>query len=145
MKTTLALAAAALLAASVPAMAQTRPNQPPPPANGQNHNQNHGPNHNQGPNQPMRPGQNNQGPQGSGPRPYMPEPGRPGGPNGGPGGDFGRWDSAWGARPPAPPSHFSRSSDWYRHVRACQQRYRSYNPRTDRFVPRPGQTAICRL
>lgn len=58
---------------------------------------------------------------------------------------YGTWDSRWGARPAAPPSHFSRTSDWYRHVRACQQRYRSYNARTDRYVPRQGQTAICRL
>lgn len=57
----------------------------------------------------------------------------------------GRWDSRWGARPPAPPAHYTRTGDWNRHVRACQQRYRSYNPRTDRYVPRAGQTAICRL
>jgi hypothetical protein len=58
---------------------------------------------------------------------------------------YGNWDSRWGARPSTPPSHFTRTSDWYRHVRACQQRYRSYNARTDRYVPRQGQTAICRL
>ena len=59
--------------------------------------------------------------------------------------DYGRWDDRWGARPPAPPRHWTRSSDWYRHVRACQQRYKSYNPRTDTYVPRRGETARCRL
>lgn len=57
----------------------------------------------------------------------------------------GTWNTSWGARPPAPPTHFTRVSDWNRHVHACQVRYRSYNPRTDTFVPRIGQTAICRL
>lgn len=77
---------------------------------------------------------------GSGPRPYMPQPGA------GPGDmSYGRWDSGWGARPPAPPAHFTRHDDWYRHVRACQQRYKSYDPRTDMFVPRAGRTARCTL
>lgn len=58
---------------------------------------------------------------------------------------YGRWDSSWGARPAAPPRHFTRTSDWYRHVRACQQRYRSYDARTDRYTVRRGQTAVCRL
>ena len=58
---------------------------------------------------------------------------------------YGTWQSAWGARPAAPPAHFSRKSDWYRHVRACQSRYRTYNAHTDRYVPRRGQTAVCRL
>lgn len=58
---------------------------------------------------------------------------------------YGRWDNSWGARPAAPPRHFTRTNDWYRHVRACQQRYRSYNPATDRYTVRRGQTAICRL
>lgn len=31
------------------------------------------------------------------------------------------------------------------HQRACAQRYRSYNPRTDRYVVRRGVTARCRL
>lgn len=31
------------------------------------------------------------------------------------------------------------------HQRACAGRYRSYNPRTDRYVVRPGVTARCRL
>lgn len=58
---------------------------------------------------------------------------------------YGRWDAGWGARPAGPPRHFSRQNDWYRHVRACSQRYRSYDARTDRYVVRRGQTAICRL
>lgn len=66
--------------------------------------------------------------------------------NGGPDSDrYGRWDSGWGMRPPAPPRHWSRQNDWYRHVRACSQRYRSYNPRTDMFVVSRGRTAMCRL
>ncbi|WP_349312336.1 BA14K family protein [Brevundimonas subvibrioides] len=58
---------------------------------------------------------------------------------------YGRWDSSWGSRPPAPPRHYTRTADWNRHVRACQQRFRSYDVRTDRYVPRRGQTALCRL
>jgi len=58
---------------------------------------------------------------------------------------YGRWDNSWGARPPAPPRSFTRTADWHRHVRACQQRYRSYTPATDRYTVRPGQTAVCRL
>lgn len=59
--------------------------------------------------------------------------------------DYGRWDDRWGPRPPAPPRHWTRTSDWHRHVHACQQRYKTYNPRTDTYVPRRGQTARCRL
>ena len=58
---------------------------------------------------------------------------------------YGRWDNGWGARPPAPPRHWTRHSDWYRHVRACSQRYRSYDPRTDTFVVRRGVVQRCRL
>lgn len=58
---------------------------------------------------------------------------------------YGSWQSSWGARPSAPPAHFKRQSNWYAHVRACQQRYRSYNPRTDRYTVRVGRTAICSL
>jgi hypothetical protein len=74
--------------------------------------------------------------------------GGPGRDNNGPGRDndqYGRWDSSWGARPAGPPRSFSRHNDWYRHVRACSQRYRSYDARTDRYVVRRGQTAVCRL
>jgi len=58
---------------------------------------------------------------------------------------YGRWDNSWGARPSAPPRRWTRQNDWYRHVRACSQRYRSYNPRTDTYVVRRGRTAMCRL
>jgi BA14K-like protein len=58
---------------------------------------------------------------------------------------YGAWQSSWGSRPPAPPAHFKRQSNWYAHVRACQQRYRSYNPRTDRYTVRAGRTAVCSL
>ena len=58
---------------------------------------------------------------------------------------YGRWESRWGIYPAAPPRHWSRQNDWYRHVRACQVRYRSYNPRTDTFVMRRGVVRRCRL
>lgn len=58
---------------------------------------------------------------------------------------YGRWDNSWGARPAAPPRSWTRQNDWYRHVRACSQRFRSYNPRTDTYVVRRGRTAQCRL
>ena len=58
---------------------------------------------------------------------------------------YGTWNANWGARPPAPPRSFTRTSDWHRHVRACQQRYRSYDASTDRYTVRRGQTAVCRL
>lgn len=85
-------------------------------------------------------------------RPDGNQEGRPNGPDNRPNANrgehrdsYGSWQSSWGSRPPAPPAHFSRRGNWYAHVRACQQRYRSYNPRTDRYVPRAGRTAICRL
>lgn len=58
---------------------------------------------------------------------------------------WGRWDSRWGARPAPPPRHWTRANDWYRHVHACQVRYRSYNPRTDMIVVRRGVVVRCRL
>ncbi len=46
----------------------------------------------------------------------------------------------------APPKHWKQSRDrWDRHIVACQKRYRSYDPRTDRYTIRRGRTAICRL
>ena len=59
--------------------------------------------------------------------------------------NYGEWNARWGARPANPPRTWTRQSDWYRHVRACQVRYRSYDARTDRYVVRRGQTALCRL
>jgi len=32
-----------------------------------------------------------------------------------------------------------------RHVEACKRKYRSYNPRTDRYTVRPGVTRRCTL
>jgi hypothetical protein len=58
---------------------------------------------------------------------------------------YGRWESPWGVRPAPPPRHWGRPNDWYRHVRACQSRYRTYNPRTDTFVARRGVYRRCRL
>ena len=57
---------------------------------------------------------------------------------------WGRWDTHWGARPAAPPRHWRRSSDWYRHVHACQVRYRSYNPSRDMYRTRTAWVR-CRL
>jgi hypothetical protein len=65
--------------------------------------------------------------------------------NGGQADRYGNWNASWGARPSAPPRSFTRTADWHRHVRACQVRYRSYNPATDRYTVRRGQTAMCRL
>jgi len=58
---------------------------------------------------------------------------------------YGSWNNSWGATPPAPPSHWTRKSDWYRHVRACQQRYRSYNARTDTYRTNAGRSNRCAL
>lgn len=58
---------------------------------------------------------------------------------------YGRWDNAWGNRPPAPPKHFTKRGNWHQHVRACSARYRSYNPRTDTYQVRPGVKRTCRL
>lgn len=59
--------------------------------------------------------------------------------------NYGNWDNRWGARPPAPPRHWNKNGDWYRHVRACKQRYRSYDPRTDNFALRRGVNRRCTL
>lgn len=56
---------------------------------------------------------------------------------------YGQWDSRWGSRPPAPPRHWTKTGDWYRHVRACRQQYRSYDPRTDTYRTRSGKTRRC--
>jgi hypothetical protein len=58
---------------------------------------------------------------------------------------YGHWDKSWGTRPPAPPQHFGKEGDWYRHVRACQRAYRSYHARTDSYRGRDGRTLRCRL
>jgi hypothetical protein len=84
----------------------------------------------------------NAGPMNHGPMNHGPGPGRPGA---GPDQMYGTWDDHWGARPPAPPRGWTRHNDWYRHVRACGQRYRSYNPRTDSYTVRRGVYVRCRL
>lgn len=58
---------------------------------------------------------------------------------------YGRWDQSWGARPSTPPKHWTRTSDWHRHVRACQQRFRSYDSRTDTYRTNNGQRRRCAL
>lgn len=58
---------------------------------------------------------------------------------------YGEWKSAWGKAPPAPPKHWSNKGDWHRHVRACQQRYKSYNSRTDTFRTNAGKNVRCTL
>jgi len=58
---------------------------------------------------------------------------------------YGSWSNSWGAAPPAPPAHFTRHNDWYRHVRACQQRFRSYSPRTDSYRTYRGRMVRCTL
>ena len=59
-------------------------------------------------------------------------------------GRYGRWDNAWGRYPAPPPRHWRQNNGWYGHVRACQLRYRSYNPRTDAYFT--GRTWVrCRL
>lgn len=74
--------------------------------------------------------------------PPRPGPGRPPiRPNPG----YGQWNNQWGARPPAPPSFWRNNGDWYRHVRACRQKYASYNPRTDVYVSRKGNRKRCKL
>lgn len=49
------------------------------------------------------------------------------------------------SRVTTPPRSWRGTSSAYQtHVRKCQSRYRSYNPRTNTYTVRPGQTAICR-
>ena len=57
----------------------------------------------------------------------------------------GNWDSKWGSRPSDPPRSWGNRSNWYQHVRACQQRYRSYNSRTDQYAVRRGVYRTCKL
>lgn len=62
------------------------------------------------------------------------------------GNSYGNWNNSWGARPGAPTAAYrGRQNDWYRHVRACQQRFRSYNSRTDSYTVRRGVTRRCTL
>lgn len=57
---------------------------------------------------------------------------------------YGRWDNRWGRHPAPPPRHWRHSNNWYGHVRACQVRYRSYNPARDMYFT--GRVWVrCRL
>lgn len=151
MNSVLIIAAGSLLAAALPAaaLAPQRQSQPHPPPT---------PSHTLAPHMtpaappsqkmaprppaatPMRPPAH----EGTGPRPYQAEAGAMHGEMRGEM-RYGRWEEGWGPRPPAPPHHFTRHEDWYRHVRACQQRYKSYNPRTDMYMARPGHARRCTL
>ncbi|WP_422395635.1 BA14K family protein [Roseomonas mucosa] len=44
--------------------------------------------------------------------------------------------------PPPPPPRAERDPG---HTAACSRRYRSYNPRTDMYVARPGMMRRCTL
>lgn len=113
----------ALLAAPATVSAQGRPDQ------GPQHGQNHGkPQPGPGHAGPGRPGPGTEHGQG---------PGRPN--------QYGNWDNRWGARPGNPPRNWNNRGGWYRHVRACQQRFRSYNPRTDTYQVRRGVVRRCTL
>jgi hypothetical protein len=70
-------------------------------------------------------------------------PGKPGPGNAASNEPYGRWDRNWGSRPPAPPKHWTRKGDWHRHVRACRQKFRSYNARTDTYRTSAGKTRRC--
>ncbi len=82
---------------------------------------------------------NNNGP---GPRP-LGDRDRDGVPNAFDGRDD-RWDNRWG-RPVMAPRHWGQRQGWNRHVRACFNAYRSYNPRTDTYIVRRGVAVRCRL
>lgn len=122
MRKLLTIAIGAALLAATPLAASTQMGRPGDhtPASGQTH-----------------PGQAHSGQTHPGDRPGM---GRPDMHN-----DYGRWENTWGHRPPAPPKHYARRGSWYQHVRACSARYRSYNPRTDRYQVRRGVYRTCRL
>jgi hypothetical protein len=58
---------------------------------------------------------------------------------------YGNWNGQWGARPPGPPSSWHNNGDWYRHVRACHQKYARYDARTDTYLTRKGSRKRCKL
>lgn len=51
------------------------------------------------------------------------------------------WDDGY-RRPPPPPVYGGRN--WSRHVEWCLNRYRSYNPQTNRFLSTSGYFKVCR-
>lgn len=126
-----AIGAMLVTALPVSVMAQARPNPPQKEETkqdkdrqGQKPGQNHG-SQNQGSKKPGSSNQNNAPAKNNAP--------------------YGEWKSAWGKAPPAPPKHWSKKGDWHRHVRACQQRYKSYNSRTDTFRTNAGRNVRCTL
>ncbi len=56
-----------------------------------------------------------------------------------------RWDDGYYRRPPPPPAYgMPPGRNWNRHVRWCLDRYRSYNPQTNRFLSSSGYFRVCR-
>lgn len=47
-------------------------------------------------------------------------------------------------RPPPPPPPVYGGRNWSRHVEWCLDRYRSYNPQTNRFLSSSGYFKVCR-
>ena len=47
-------------------------------------------------------------------------------------------------RPPPPPPPVYGGRNWNRHVEWCLNRYRSYNPQTNRFLSTSGYFKVCR-
>jgi hypothetical protein len=47
-------------------------------------------------------------------------------------------------RPPPPPPPVYGGRNWSRHVEWCLNRYRSYNPQTNRFLSTSGYFKVCR-
>lgn len=81
---------------------------------------------------PAQPGQPGQPPMG----PHMGQPGMGPGP-----GHMGMH-----ADMPPPPRHWMHGETaWNRHVELCRKRFKTYNPKTDRYIPRRGITRRCRL
>ena len=60
-------------------------------------------------------------------------------------GQYGTWNNSWGKAPSAPPAHWTKKGDWYHHVRACQQRYKSYSSKTDTYRTLSGKNLRCKL
>ena len=107
--------------------------------------QQHGSTHQQQPGKPQPKPQANK-PQSHGAQANRQQPNRAPAARPGPSKDqYGTWNSAWGAKPSAPPRHWTKKNDWYRHVRACKQRFGSYNARTDTYRIASGKSLLCKL
>lgn len=97
--------------------------------------QQHGNTHQQQPGQPQ-----------TKPQPNQPQADRaPAGKPGATRNQYGSWNTSWGAQPSAPPAHWTKKGDWYRHVRACKQRFGTYNSRTDTYRMSSGKSLRCKL